>query len=138
MLALASANAVSVILFGTLYIVAGLHYLSQEAFLVCLVLLFVLITVLWVRVEARHRGLEPVQRLGRVAVGLVLVVIAVPIAVLMPVFSLDEQLPIEVGLHVQRGPIMALIFIALFLTLVVNVLGGIAIAVRAAVARSRA
>lgn len=138
MLALASANAVSVILFGTLYIVAGLHYLSQAAFLVCLALLFVLSTVLWVRVEARHRGLEPVQRLGRVAAGLVLVVIAVPIAVLMPVFSLDEQLPIEVGLHVQRGPIMALIFIALVLTLVVNVLGGIAIAVRAAVARARA
>jgi ABC-type amino acid transport system permease subunit len=138
MLALASANAVSVILFGTLYIVAGLDYLSQEAFLVCLALLFVLITALWVRVEARQRGLEPVQRLGRVAAGLVLVVIAVPIAVLMPVFSLDQQLPIDVGLHVQRGPIMALIFIALVLTLVVNVLGGIAIAVRAAVARARA
>ena len=138
MLALAAANFVGVVLFAALYATAGAHWLSQTAFVACLFLLFALVTSLWMRVEARHHGLEPLRRVGRVVAGLVGVAMAVPAVVLMPMFWLDEQLPVEAGLNPQRGPIMALLLIALFLTLLVNVVGGVVIAARAVLARSRA
>ena len=52
MLALAAANAVGVVLFGTLYAFAGARVLPQVAFAACLLVLFVLMTVVWVRTEA--------------------------------------------------------------------------------------
>ena len=58
MLALAGANAVGVVLFGTLYAVAAVRALPQLAFLGGLVVLFALMTALWIRTEARHRGLD--------------------------------------------------------------------------------
>jgi hypothetical protein len=122
-LALAAANAVSVVLFGTLYTLAGAHVLSQVAFLACLVVLFVLMTGLWVRTEARHRRVAPVQRLGRIVVGLLSVLVVTPVAVLAPLFWLDEQLPAEAGLRAARGGIMALVLIALILVVFVNVAG---------------
>ena len=134
MVALAGANAVGVLLFGILYTLGGTGYLAQPTFFACLVLVFGLVTALWVRTEARHRGLEPLRRLGRAVIGLILVLVGTPALVLMPVFSLDEQLPIEAGLHELRGPIMALVFIALTLTVLTNVAGAVVIGVRAAVA----
>lgn len=138
MLVLAAANLLGVALFGTLYVVAGLRYMSQAAFLGCLVVLFAVVTTLWLRVEAHHRHLRPARRVGRVAAGLMAVVIAVPIVVLMPVFWLDARLPVEAGLNSRRGAVMVVVLIALVLTLLVNVVGGLVIAVRFVLARSRA
>src|SRR5262245_62558176 len=94
--------------------------MSQPAFLACLVTLFMLVTALWLRVEAQHRDREPLGRLGRVAAGLAASAIAVPIAVLMPLFWLDGQLPAEAGLRAQRGAIMVVVLIALVLTTLVK------------------
>jgi hypothetical protein len=129
-LALAAANALGAVLFGTLYVVAGLRYLSQAAFLGCLAVLFVLVTAMWVRLEAHHGHLNLVSRLGKVAAGLAAAAISVPIAVLMPLFWLDGQLPAEAGLRAQRGAVMVIVLIALVLTTLVNVAGGIVIGVR--------
>jgi hypothetical protein len=134
-LALAAANAVGVVLFGTLYAVAGARVLSQGAFLACLVALFALMTALWVRTEARQRALQPLRRVGRVVVGLVIVLVVTPAAVLMPLLWLDEQLPREVGLHAARGGVMALLLITLLLVVLVNVAGSIVVTGRAALTR---
>lgn len=123
MLALALANVVGAVLFGTLYAVAGASLMSQGAFVVCLPVLFVLVTALWLRIERRHRMLGLLRRVGRVAIGLVLVVFAVPAAVLMPVFWLDTILPPEARLTSLLGPIMAIVLIALALVGLVNLVG---------------
>lgn len=138
MLVLGAANLLGVALFGTLYVVAGLRYMSQAAFVTCLVVLFAVVTILWLRVEAQQQHLRPVRRFGRVATGLVAVVIAVPIVVLMPVFWLDAQLPVEAGLRSRRGAVMVVVLVALVLTLLVNIVGSLVIAVRFVLARSRA
>jgi hypothetical protein len=123
MLALAAADAVSVVLFGTLYAVAGARVLPQVAFVACLAVLFLLMTALWVRTEARHRRLTPVRRLGRVVIGLLIVLVATPVIVLGPLFWLAEQLPAETGLHAAQAGIMALVLITLVLVVFVNVAG---------------
>ena len=139
MLALAAANAVGVILFGTLYALAGARVLSQLGFIACFAVLFPLVTVLWVRVEARHRALDPLRRVGRAMAGLLTVVVATPAVVLAPLFWLDQQLPPEVGLNAARGGVMALVLISLALVVAVNVVGGVAAAARTALAgRARA
>lgn len=135
MLALAAANAVGVVLFGTLYLVAGTRLLSQAAFVPCLLLLFVLMIVLWIRTEARHRSLTLLRRLGRVVVGLAGVVVLTPALVLTPLFWLDDQLPSEAGLHAVRGGIMAVVLIALGLVALVNVAGVLIVTAAAALGR---
>jgi hypothetical protein len=135
MLALAAANTVGVVLFGALYAVTGARVLPQPAFLVCLVVLFVLMTVVWVRTESRHRGLDAVRRLGRIVGGLGIVVVATPVAVLGPVFWLDERLPAEAGLHAVRGGVMALVLITLVLVVLMNVTGSLVAAGRVVLAR---
>jgi hypothetical protein len=130
-LALGATNAVGVILFGTLYAVAGTRLLPHGAFLACLAILFALVTVLWVRVEARQaRGIDLIRRIGRVAIGLVLVAIIVPAVVLMPLFWLDTHVPEEAGLRPLLAPVMSLVLIALALTVAVNVLGALIASVR--------
>ena len=125
MLALAGANAVGVVLFGALYATAGARYLSQPTFVLCLMLLFALVTALWVRLEARHRPLGAVRRVGRAAVGYVVIGIGTPIVVLMPLYWLDTHLPPEAGLTGILPGIMALVLIALALTAAVNVAGAV-------------
>jgi hypothetical protein len=134
-LALAAANAVGAVLFGALYAVAGAGLVPQVGFLVGLVVLFVLMTSMWVRTEARHRELDIVRRLGRVVAGLGFVVVVVPMVVLGPLFWLDEQLPIEAGLHAARGGIMALVLITLILVGLVNLMGALVVIARAMVGR---
>jgi hypothetical protein len=135
MLALAAANGVSVVLFGTLYAIGGARMISQPAFVACLILLFVLMTAVWVRTEGRHRRLDPVRRMGRIVAGLLMVVVATPVAVLAPIFWLDDQLPVEAGLRAARGGIMALVLIALVLVVFVNVTGIVVAAMRAVFGR---
>lgn len=125
MFALTVTNAVGVVLFGALYAVAGAGRLSQAGFLTCLGVLFALVTGLWVRTESRHRGLEPLQRLGRVAIGLATVMIGMPVVVLMPLFWLDTQLPADAGLNRLLAPTMTLVLVSLVLVVLVNVAGAV-------------
>ena len=134
MLALAAANAVGVVLFGTLYAIAGARVLSQVAFLGCLAVLFALMTTVWIRTEARHGGVAPLRRIVRIVGGLLCVVVATPAVVLTPVFWLDAQLPVEAGLHAVRGGVMALILVTLVLVVLVNVTGSVVVAGRAVLA----
>ena len=138
MFALAATNAVSVLLFGTLYAVAGAGRLSHGAFLACLGVLFALVTALWVRVEGRHRAFEPLRRLGRVAAGLMAIVLGTPMLVLMPLFWLDTQLPPEAGLNRLLAPIMTLVLISLVLVVLVNAAGAAVAAGLAVANRPRA
>ena len=137
MLALAGANAVGVVLFGALYAAAGARRLSQGAFVVCLVLLFLLVTTLWVRIEARHRPLGVVRRVGRVMIGLVAVVVGTPMVVLMPLYWLETQLPSDAGLSRVLPPIMALVLVSLALIAAVNMTGA-AVAAALMLVRRRA
>jgi hypothetical protein len=130
-LALAAANTVGVVLFGVLYAVAGANLMPQPVFLACLLVLLILVTTMWVRTEARHRRLELLSRAGRAAGGLVLVILAIPILVLMPLFWLDTQLPPKAGLRPLLAPIMTLTLLSLVLTALTNVLGSVAIVARA-------
>lgn len=125
MFALAATNAIGVLLFGTLYAVAGAGRLPQRGFVGSLAVLFALTTVLWMRVEGRHRTLEPLRRLGRAVVGLVTVAIGTPIVVLMPLFWLDTRLPAEAGLSRLQAPTMTLVLISIVLVSLVNVVGGV-------------
>ena len=126
------------VLFGTLYAVAGARWLPQPAFVACLIVLFALITALWLSVEDRQgRGRSLLARLGRVAFGLVIVAVGVPIVVLMPLFWLDSQLPPDAGLNPLLAPVMTIVLISLALIALVNVVGGIVAVVRAALAHAR-
>ena len=138
MLALAGANAVGVVLFGALYAAAGARRLSQSAFLVCLVMLFLLVTGLWVRIEARHRALGVVRRVGRVMISLVTVVAGTPMVVLMPLYWLETQLPPDAGLSGALAPVMALVLVSLALVASVNVTGAVVAAGLALVRRRTA
>ena len=135
MLALAAADVVGVVLFGTLYGLAGARRVSQVAFVTCLVLLFALVTSLWILTEARHRPLHPVRRLGRAILALVAVNLVVPAAVLMPLFWLERALPPEVGAGAILAPVMTLVLISLVLVALTNAVGSVIIAGRAALAR---
>jgi hypothetical protein len=137
MLVLAAANTVGVVLFAALYAAAGAGLMSQRAFVLCLVLLFGLVTGLWVRTEARHRHLEPLARLGRAAVGVVLVIVGTPIVVLMPLFWLDTLVPPEAGLNRALAPVMTLVLISLALIVLANFMGAAVVAARALVGRGR-
>jgi hypothetical protein len=130
MLVLAVSNVIGVVLFGTLYALAGARRLSQAAFVACLIVLFALVTALWVRTEARHRGLHPARRLGRAVLALVAVIVITPAAVLMPVFWLAKILPPEAGADTVLAPIMTIVLIALVLVVLTNLIGSAIIAGR--------
>jgi hypothetical protein len=76
--------------------------------------------------EDRSRALDPMARIGRGAIGLLAVVIGLPIVVLMPLFWLESQLPVEAVPALHLGPVMALLLVALVLVVAVNLLGGLA------------
>jgi hypothetical protein len=130
-LALGAANLVGAVLFAAVYAAGGARYLSQGGFAACLLLLFALVTALWVRTESRHAPLGVVRRLGRAAAALALVVVGVPVFVLMPLFWLESALPPEAGFSRVVAPIMALLLIALALVALVNVVGALVQGVRA-------
>lgn len=130
MLALAATNLVGVVLFAALYATAGARLMSQTAFAGCLLVIFALVTFMWILVEGSHRMLEPVGRVGRVAAGLLAVLLGVPALVLMPAFWLDAQLPPETGFRRYLAPLMTVVLISLMLVLLVNLVGGLVAAGR--------
>ena len=124
MLALAGTNAVGAVAFGLVYALAGKRLLSQGAFWAALVVVFVAATALWVRVENRQGPRrDALSRVGRMAVGLVLPVIAAPAVVLTPLFFLHDQLPREAGVADLIGRMMFLLLTSLALMVLVNVAG---------------
>jgi hypothetical protein len=136
---LAATNALGAVLFGALYAVAGARYLSQVAFMAALVILFVLMTRLWVLVErGQARRRDPISRVGRVVLGLVAVLLGVPVAVLLPLFSLERLLPPgEAAAVLPIAPAMALVLITLVLVVAVNVAGVLMIAGSTVLSRLR-
>jgi hypothetical protein len=137
MLALAATNGVGVVLFAALYAAAGARWLPQSAFLVCLVVVFGIVTALWMSVEARQgSGRGALARFGRIVFGLVVVVLAAPMASLMPLFWLDTQLPAAAGVNPVLAPVMTILLIALALIALVNVVGA-ALALARSAARNR-
>lgn len=131
MLVLAATNLVGVLLFGTLYALAGARRLSQAAFVACLIVLFALVTALWVRTEARHRRVHPVRRLGQAVLALAAVIVVTPAAVLMPAFWLASILPPEAGAGAVLPPIMTIVLVSLVLVVLTNLIGSAVIAGRA-------
>lgn len=124
MLALAGINALAILLFAGAYALAAAHVLSQGAFLAALVVLFGASTALWVRMErGTRRSRDPLSRVGRIAVGFLIAAIAVPGLVLMPLFSLREQLPAEAGLDQLLPGVMVLLLASLALGALSNVAG---------------
>lgn len=138
MLVLAGANVVSVVLLGTLCLLWLTGRVAAPAFVPCLVVIFVLATALWVRTERRHRTLEPLRRVGRIAIGLVVVLAATPMVVLTPLFWLEQQLPAEADFTSALSPVMAAVFLALVFAILVNAAGGVVIGARALVRARRA
>ena len=135
MLALAGANAVSVVLLGSLCFVRLSGRIGVPAFVACLALLFVLATVLWVRSERRNRRREPLRRLGGVVGGLLVAIVLAPMVVLTPMFWLHAQLPPEAGFDRTLGLVMAAMLIALVLAVLVNATGAIVVMIRALLGR---
>ena len=124
MLALAGINAVAILLFAGAYGLAAARVLSQGAFLAALVVVFGAFTALWVRTERRStRSRDVLSRVGRIAVGLLIAAIAVPGLVLMPLFSLREQLPEEAGVDVLIPGAMVILLASVALGALTNVAG---------------
>ena len=124
MLALAGINALAAVVFASLYAAAAAQVLSHAAFLASLVIFFVALTALWVRVERSRPGArDPLSRLGRVAVGLLIAAITVPGLSLMPLFSLQQQLPTLSGLDQVIPGMMVVLLVSLVLVALVNIAG---------------
>ena len=137
MLALAAVNVLGTVVFAGLYAASAAAQVSSAAFLGGLLLAFVGMTAIWVRVEHRSRAFDPFRRVGRGAIGLLMVVIGLPAVVLMPLFWLESQLPLEAVPALHLGPVMALLLVALALTVAVNAVGAVVSVALAAGRRRR-
>jgi hypothetical protein len=133
-LALAAVNVLGAVVFAGLYAIAGRMRVAPGALSAGLLLAFAGMTVLWVRVEQQSRTLDTFRRVGRVTMALLAVVIGLPIAVLLPLFWLESQLPLEAVPALHLGPVMALLLVSLALVVGVNAVGAV-VAVALAVRR---
>jgi len=124
MLRLAGINTVAVLLFAGAYGATATGLLFQGTFLATLVVLFAALTALWIRIEGSGTGSrDPMSRLGRIAVGFLVVAIAVPGLTLMPLFALQDQLPREAGVREIIPGVMVILLASLALGALVNVAG---------------
>ena len=126
-LPLAGVNAAGMVVFGAVYGAAALRSLSQPAFVAALLLAFAGAVVLWVRVERSGAANGALARLGRIVGSFVVALLAVPSLTLMPLYFLESQLPPEAGLDHVISRVMVLLVIALGLTVLVNLVGALAI-----------
>jgi hypothetical protein len=131
---LAAVNVLGAVVFAGVYALAATARVPRGVFPATLAAAFIGTTALWLRVERRSRGVDPLRRLGRGAAGLVLVVVGLPVAVLLPLFWVESHLPPGAVGALHLGPAMALLLISLVLVVVVNAVGTV-MAVAAAVAR---
>jgi hypothetical protein len=125
MMALAAVNVFGAVVFAGIYAASGTGRLPPAAFLVGLPVAFIAITALWVRVEDRSLALDPMVRVRRGAIGLLVVLIGLPVVVLMPLFWLESQLPVEAVPALHIGPVMVLLLVALVLVAAANVVGAV-------------
>jgi hypothetical protein len=125
MLALVAVNVLGAVVFAGVYAAGARTGLTPAVLLGGLLLAFASMTVIWVRVEQRSQALEPFRRVGRIAMGLLAVVIGLPVVVLMPLFWLESQLPLEAVPALHLGPVMALLLVALASIVAVNVAGAV-------------
>jgi hypothetical protein len=138
MLLLAAVNALSAAAFACLYVAAAVGSLAPGAYVVGVIALLPAAVAVWVRTERlRGRGREPLARLGRAAAGLVLSMVAVPGLVLMPVFSLQQQLPPEALGERFVPAMMVLLLFSMSFVAVTNVVGALYIVGAAVLARLR-
>ena len=138
MLRLAAIDALVMLVFGAVYTAGAVRLLSQAAFLAALAVGFVGAIALWVRTERGvGRTADPVARLGRVVAGLMIALIAVPGAVLTPLFALQAQLPPEAGLDDVIARVMVLLLPCVALAIAMNLVGACVIAAAALVDRHR-
>ncbi len=125
MLALAAVNLLGTVVFAGLYAASAAAEVSSAAFLGGLLLAFAGVTAIWVRVEHRSGGLDPFRRVGRGTIGLLMVLIGLPALVLTPLFWLESQLPLEAVPALHLGSVMALLLVALAVTVAVNAIGAV-------------
>jgi hypothetical protein len=124
-LALAAVNVLGAVVFAGLYAAAARAQFAPVVPTIGLLLVFAGMTALWVRTEQRSRMLDPFTRVGRGALGLLAVVIGLPIVVLMPMFWLESQLPLEAVPALNLGPVMALLLVAIGLVVAMNGVGAV-------------
>lgn len=138
MLALIGVDALGGALFAGAHAAGAQGMLLPNALLAVLLAGFVAETALWMRVEAapgKQGGL--LGRLGRMAAAFVVVAIALPGLVLMPLFALQQQLPSTAGIEAVIAPAMVILLKALTLVALVNVAGIAFLAGSAVVRRLR-
>ena len=129
---LAAVNVLGAVVFAGLYAVGARAPIAPAVLIAGLLLVFAGVTALWVAVEQRSRGLDPFRRIGRGVMALLAVVIGLPIVVLMPMFWLESQLPLEAVPLLNLGPVMALLLVALALVVAMNGVGAVVAVVLAA------
>lgn len=136
MLILAAIDALGAALFTVAHAAGAQGVLSPWALFGALVVCFVGVTALWMRVEgapAKRGG--ALSRLGRMAVGFLMVLIAFPGLVLMPLFALQQQLPSTAGIEAVIAPAMVILLKALVLVALVNVVGVLGLGISAILRR---
>ena len=136
MVALATTNVMSAVLFAVLYVAASARLLSSGAFLAWFIVVFGLVAALWVRLERRHEALDPLRRVGRGVVALAVAVLGLALFVLLPAFWLESRAASGPPLTGHALPLMTLTLIPLALVVLVNVAGAAFIVARG-VLRSR-
>ncbi len=110
--------------FAGIYWAGASRKIPEAIFLPLLVLLFAGVTRFWVRTESREgSGLALPRRAGRIALGLVASLIAVPVVVLTPLFAITNRLPPGTPLEGLVSRTMALLLIALALMVLMNLAG---------------
>jgi hypothetical protein len=139
MLRLMGINAVTVLSFVGAYGATAAGLLAQGAFLAALVVLFVVFTALWIKVEGSGTGSrDPMSRFGRIAAAFVVVAIAIPGLTLMPLFALQDHLPREAGVGEVIPGVMVILLASLALGALVNLAGLAITIVQALLLRARA
>jgi hypothetical protein len=134
-LALAAIDVLAAALFAIAHAAGAQEVLSPWALMAALVVCFVAVTALWMRVEGAPAKRGALSRLGRMAVGFVLVLIGFPGLVLMPLFALQQQLPSTAGIEAVIAPTMVILLKALVLVALVNVVGVLGLGVSAILRR---
>ena len=135
MLVLAAIDALGAALFAIAHAAGAQGVLSPWALLAALLVCFVGVTALWMRVEGTPAKRGALSRLGRMAVGFLLVLIGFPGLVLMPLFALQQQLPSTAGIEAVIAPVMVILLKALVLVALVNAVGVLGLGVSAILRR---
>jgi hypothetical protein len=138
MMPLGAMNVVAVLAFAAVYVIGARRWLSEAGFVAAMAIVFVAFTGAWVRVEAaQHAGLDAVQRIGRTAFVGVAVAAGTIVAILLPLFWLEDRLPPEAGIGRASARTMAVVLFALVHLALLHVAAGAVVVAAALVRRLR-